>query len=148
MAKTEHRPVRAWAARWFLAVFCGLPSAVLGHDPGLSTATLRLESDKLEAVLVFSVVDVGELVDLHRDGKGQIAKEQLAKAAAELSAKAAQSLEVEFDEQPVQTTVARCRFEETDNASIYLSFPARPFAKLVVRSKWLAMARWEQRQPF
>jgi len=58
--------VRAWAALWFLAVFFGLPRAVQGHDPGLSTATLRLETDKLEAVLVFSVVDVGELVDLHR----------------------------------------------------------------------------------
>jgi hydrogenase/urease accessory protein HupE len=57
-------------------------------------------------------------------------------------------LEVKFDEQPVETTEARCRFDETDNASIYLSFPARPFAKLVVRSKWLVLLPPGHRQFF
>ena len=134
----------------FLCVIflCALPNSLRAHDPGLSTATVRLEADKMEAVLVFSVVDAGEIVDLDKDRDGQVSKEELAAGAAELQKLAPQALEVKFDEQPVTATDARCRFDESGNASVYLSFPARPFSKLVVRSKWLAMLPIGHRQFF
>ena len=125
-----------------------MPGALWAHDPGLSTATLRLETDKLEAVLVFSVVDAGEIVDLDKNRDGQISKEELADGLAELKTLAPQALDVRFDEQPVVATDARCRFDETGNASVYLNFPAKQFSKLVVRSKWLAMLPIGHRQFF
>src|SRR5439155_25348835 len=125
-----------------------MAGTVYAHDPGLSTASVRLEADKLEAVLVFSVVDAGQLVELDKNRDGQISKDELTAATAELQKMAPQALEVKFDEQPVQTTDARCRFDESDNASVYLSFPARPFAKLTIRSKWLALLQQGHRQFF
>src|SRR6185369_9291363 len=56
--------------------------------------------------------------------------------------------EVGFDDQAVQATDARCRFDESDNATVYLSFPAKSFSKLVVRSKWLALLQPGHRQFF
>src|SRR3954470_23258751 len=80
-------------------LFAGLPIALQAHDPGLSTAMLRLEPAKLEAVLVFSVRDVAEMVDLDKNRDGQISKAELADGAAELQKMAPQALEVTFDDQ-------------------------------------------------
>src|SRR6266436_4438971 len=121
-----------------LTCFCGT-NAVLAHDPGLSTATLRIRPDKLEAVLVFSTVDASQLLSSNQRRGGQISKEQFEPAAAELKQKALQALEVEFVGVSVKATESRCRFDEIQNASVYLIFPAKPFSKLVVRSKWLAL---------
>jgi len=121
-----------------LICFCGT-NAVLAHDPGLSTATLQIRPDKLEALLVFSTVDASQLLSSNQSRGGQISKEQFEPAAAELKQKALQALEVEFDGVSVKAAESCCRFDEIQNASVYLIFPAKPFSKLVVRSKWLAL---------
>src|SRR5206468_3075970 len=77
-----------------------LPCLVQAHDPGLSTATMQLGADKLEAVLVYSVIDVGGLAGLEPVRNGPASKEALARAAAELQQKARDALEVRFDDQP------------------------------------------------
>src|SRR6476661_4573677 len=48
------------------------------HDPGLSTATLQLGTNRLDAVLVFSFLDAGQIVEMDKDLAGQISKEELA----------------------------------------------------------------------
>jgi hypothetical protein len=109
------------------------------HDPGLSTATLRLDTNRLEAVLVFSIIDTKELVDLDKNQDGKLSKEELDQGAAELQTMAPGALDVKFDGQLVKPTEFRCHFDESDNATVYLSFPVQSFSNLVVRSKWLAM---------
>jgi len=52
-----------------------------------------LAADKLEAVLVFSVIDVGGLAGLEPARNGPASKEALARAAAELQQKARDALE-------------------------------------------------------
>jgi hypothetical protein len=110
-----------------------------GHDPGLSTATLRLDTNRLEAVLVFSIVDTKELVDLDKNQDGKISNEELDQGAAELQTMAPRALDVKFDGQSVKPSEFRCHFDQSDNATVYLSFPVQSFSNLVVRSKWLAM---------
>jgi hypothetical protein len=122
----------------FIATLMACASAV-AHDPGLSTATLRLDTNRLEAVLVFSVVDTKELVDLDGNQDGKLSKEELNQGAAELQTMASGALDVKFDSQLVKPAEFRCHFDESDNATVYLSFPAPSFSNLVVRSKWLAM---------
>jgi hydrogenase/urease accessory protein HupE len=131
-------------------LLCGLfvIGTIQAHDPGLSTATFRLGPDKVEAVLVFSVMDAGQIVELDKDFNGQISKDELAEGAKEMQKEAEHALEIRFDDQLVTATDARCRFDESDNASVYLSFPAKPFKKLVVRSKWLALLAPGHRQFF
>src|SRR5438094_6151828 len=129
MGRRRKSPIKLNGARIAFSRLLGLLALLAmgpvlqAHDPGLSTATVRLEGDKLEAVLVFSVVDAGEIVDLDKNRDGQISKEELAEAAVELQKMAPQALEVGFDDQAVQATDARCRFDESDNATVYLSFP-------------------------
>jgi hypothetical protein len=126
--------------KWLFCVFAAFWSwASLAHDPGLSTATLRLDTNKLEAVLVFSIVDAKELVDLDKNQDGKISKEELEQGAAELQTMAPQSLEVSFDGKMVNPTEYRCHFDQSDNATVYLSYPTGTFSNLVVRSKWLAL---------
>jgi len=128
--------------------FCFWVANVHAHDPGLSTATVRLAENKLEAVLVFSVVDANQIVELDKNSDGQFSKDELADGAKEMQNLAAQALDVSFDDQQVTATDARCRFDESNNGSVYLSFPSKPFKKLVVRSKWLALLPPGHRQFF
>src|SRR6266481_5535737 len=107
------------------------------HDPGLSTATMQLETNRLEAVLVFSLLDAAQIVEMDKDHDGQISKTELAGAAAEFQQIAAQAIELTLDNQPVKAEEARCRFDESDNVSVHLSFPVNTFSNLVARSKWL-----------
>src|SRR6266704_1373417 len=132
----------------FLALSClGTPFA-RAHDPGLSTATMQLETNKLQAVLVFSLLDAAQIVEMDKDHDGQISKTELAGAAAQFQQIAAQSLEVSLDNQPIQAEEARCRFDESDNVSIHLTFPVITFSNLVVRSKWLTLLQPGHRQFF
>ena len=154
MGRRRKSPIKLNGARIAFSRLLGLLAllamgpVLLAHDPGLSTATVRLTADKLEAVLVFSVVDAGEIVDLDKNRDGEISKAELAEAAIELQKMAFGALEVKFDDQEVKAADARARFDESDNASVYLSFPAKSFSKLVVRSKWLAMLQPGHRQFF
>jgi hypothetical protein len=126
--------------RWLtyiVGVFVCVPA--FAHDPGFSTATLRLDTNRLEAVLVFSIIDTKELVDLDKNQDGKLSKEELDQGAAELQTMAPGALDVKFDGQLVKPTEFRCHFDASDNATVYLSFPVQSFSNLVVRSKWLAM---------
>jgi hydrogenase/urease accessory protein HupE len=133
--------------RLALALVCfGHSNALFAHDPGLSTATLQIKSDKLEAVLVFSIIDASQLLSSSESRGNQIPKEQLKAAAADLKQKAFEALEVQFDGVSANAAESRCRFDESQNASVYLLFPAKPFSKLVVRSKWLSLLPPDHRQ--
>jgi hydrogenase/urease accessory protein HupE len=121
---------------FFLVLGRVLPA--LAHDPGLSTATIKLYTNRLDAVLGFSRVDVAQIVDLDKDRDGKISKEELAEGAVELKESAQEALEVTFDDRPVVVTETRCEFDDNNNATVSISFSARPFTNLVIRSKWLA----------
>jgi len=121
-----------------LLIVCGMQAAQ-AHDPGLSTATIKLQADRIEAVLGFSIVDTGELVDLDKDRDGKLSREELAEASAELQLKGPKALDIKLDGQLVPATNSRCQFDASDNASVLLIFPSRSFTNLVIRSKWLAL---------
>ena len=107
---------------------------------------MRLETNRLEAVLGFSIVDAGEIVEIDKNRDGKISKEEMAEAEAGFKERAGEALEVIFDESTVKATNGACQFDENNNVSIYLSFPARSFSKLVLRSKWLALMQPGHRQ--
>jgi len=108
------------------------------HDPGLSTATIQLKSKTLTAELVFSIVDASQIVHSQEKSDRQTPTEDSI-AKADLERMAAQALEVSFDDQLAAATEVRCTFDESRNANVYLTYPAKPFLKLVVRSKWLSL---------
>src|SRR6266581_3609553 len=119
MSRCRKPPIKLNGARIAFSRLLGLLALLAmgpvlqAHDPGLSTATVRLTADKLEAVLVFSVVDAGEIVDLDKNRDGEISKAELADAADELQKMAFGALEVKFDDQEVKAADARARFDES-----------------------------------
>jgi hydrogenase/urease accessory protein HupE len=108
--------------------------AAQAHDPGLSTATLLLDGDRVEATLAFSVTDLGQIVNRG----ASVLNRASGPETADLKKLAAQALEIRFDERAAPPPEIQCRFDERGNATIGLSFARLAGAKLFVRSKWLA----------
>lgn len=124
----------------FLALLAVLgPDTLLAHDPGLSVATVRLSGDKIETTLGFSIIDTVEIVEIDKDHDGQLSKEEMANAAAELQKMGLQALDVKLDGQTISPAAVKCSFDPGDNASILISFTVSNYSKLEIRSKWLAL---------
>jgi hydrogenase/urease accessory protein HupE len=127
-------------------LWLAVPGRLLAHDPGLSTATIQLKPTQLEATLGFSLLDASQIVKMDKDQDGRISRDEFAAGVLELQKQASQALEISFDGQPVSSASARCEADEMQNVSVLLTFPARPFSKLVIRSKWLKLLPEGHRQ--
>jgi hydrogenase/urease accessory protein HupE len=118
----------------------------MAHDPGLSSATVRLYPNRIEAVLSFSIVDTGEIVEVDRDHDGKFSKDETATAAEELRTVAADGLDLKLNGQMVKPAHVSCAFDASDNSSISLDYTNISFTNLVIRSKWLALMQPGHRQ--
>ena len=113
--------------------------SVFAHDPGLSTATIQIKSNKLEAVLTFSLVDAAQIAELDKNHDGDISQNELAGGVKALEQKGLQALEVGFDGELMKPLQVKAEFDELQNATVSLVFPARPYSKLVITSKWMSV---------
>jgi hydrogenase/urease accessory protein HupE len=132
----------------FLALFAafGLLNSVHAHDPGLSTATVRLTQNQIEITLGFSIIDTAEIVEIDKDRDAKISKQELADAVSELEKKGTNALEVKLDDQPIVPATVKCTFDPSDNASVTITYAAPQYSKLELRSKWLALLQPGHRQ--
>jgi hydrogenase/urease accessory protein HupE len=128
-----------------LLVFA-LTNPVFAHDPGLSTATVRLTQNKIEVTLAFSIIDTAEIVEIDKDRDAHISKEELANATAELEKMGTNALEVELDGHAIPPTSVKCTFDPSDNASVAITFDTSQFSRLEIRSRWLALLQPGHRQ--
>ena len=121
----------------FLAVFL-LGNWARAHDPGLSTATVRLETNRIEVKIEMALAAAGELVEIDRNHDGKNSREELDAAAAELQKLGTQALEVTFDGRASREPEVRSQIDQVENVTLDLVFPAPSFTELKIRSKWLA----------
>ncbi|MSU45863.1 MAG: HupE/UreJ family protein [Lacunisphaera sp.] len=139
---------------WICSVKQGILALILvyatavawAHDPGLSTATVRLFPDKLEAILTFALKDANELAGLDTNNDGQVSVEEFAAAQERLGETVAKAFEVRFDDTLAKATDVRCQLDQNSNVDVYLSVAGRKFSKLAVRSKMIAGFRIDHRQ--
>jgi hydrogenase/urease accessory protein HupE len=122
------------------------PNAVLAHDPGLSTANVRLSQNNIEITLGFSIIDTAEIVEIDKDRDAHISKEELAAATAELQKMGTNALDVKLDGRSIAPASVTCAFDPSDNASVTITFNTPQFATLEIRSKWLALLQPSHRQ--
>ena len=75
--------LRSWLGR-VAAVLLGIASSARGHDPGLSTAALKVLPDYLEGEATFARADIERLVHLDADRNGMVSSEELERARPSL----------------------------------------------------------------
>jgi hydrogenase/urease accessory protein HupE len=119
------------------------------HDPGLSSATVRLFPDKLEANLTFALRDADELAGLDADKDGTISEDEFAASGQRLGRIVAGAFEVRFDDALTNATEIRCQYDENNNnADVFLVVPGKKFTKLTLRSRMIEGFRLDHRQYF
>ncbi len=125
-----------------------LVGVMWAHEPGLSSAVVRLFSDKLEAQLTFALKDAHELAALDGNQDGEISEEEFAAGQERLGKLVADAFEVHFDDTPVHASDIRCQMDENNNADVFLIIPGHKFSRLTIRSKMIADLRLDHRQYF
>jgi len=117
-------------------------SPVLAHDAGLSSADLRIETNRLVAVVTLSVIDLTRVLaemetrtplDSSRDGK--MSEEEFMAGLERFRALAADLLSVKFDGRSVASTVPQLVLDDTNNCLIHLSFYGEPPMRLNVEAR-------------
>jgi hydrogenase/urease accessory protein HupE len=130
----------------WISLLLAFPFLALAHDPGLSTATVRLSENQIEVTLGFSIIDTAEIVEIDKDRNAQISKKEIADATLELQKMGTNAVELKVDGQSLAPGSVRCNFDPSDNASVTIIFPAANYSKLEIRSKWLALLQPGHRQ--
>jgi HupE/UreJ protein len=113
------------------AVLIGIASSARGHDPGLSTAALKLFPDYLEAEATFARADIERLVLLDADRDGRVNPKELERARPDLEELARNSFNVPSAD--AINTEPAFRLDENDNFHIARIFRT-PGPKLIVES--------------
>ena len=71
----EKNHLRGWRG-WLAALFISVASLARAHDPGLSTAALKIFPDRLEAEVIFARADIEALVPLDANHDGKVSPEE------------------------------------------------------------------------
>ena len=104
-------------------LFAGFAAHLLAHDVGLSTATVQLQTNRLEALLTFAVRETEEVVPLDVDQDGRVTTDEFTLGHDKLSAALATNCLVSFDGALVKAEDVRCQLDSSNNVDVYLSFP-------------------------
>ena len=125
---------------FLVCVAPALPSSVIGHSTGLSTADLKFTTNGLEAELTLAAADLtaalAHLETLHpldANHDGQVSRDEFTASLEHLKTLATGALVVEFDGRPVATSAPKLALEK-DNFHIQLTFAGERPAGLLVRA--------------
>jgi len=140
--------LRRFRGRLFvlLAFWLGSAAPLQAHDPGLSSANLRLEGERLIAHLTFARLDIESLVAIDSNGDGRVAPEELAAARARLEELAQRALEVRFNGHIVPARGVSIALDESNAVHFHLSFSGQRDAHLSLRSVLLTRLARGHRQ--
>ncbi len=118
-----------------------------GHDPGLSTAVVRVTDTGLEARVTFSPTDVEVLVPLDADRDGEVSPGEFDSARTKLTSAMMDSFEIAVDNRaiPIKEADASLQVEE-DNIHTRLLFEPAAGERLFIRSRWLTGLPFGHRQ--
>ncbi len=100
------------------------------HDVGLSSATIRLQAEKIETQLTFAVKDAETLVELDTHHDGRVTPTEFAAKREVLNKWFAANGTLSGDAQRVEPDSVRAQLDETCNVVVQLVFPARQFVEL------------------
>jgi hydrogenase/urease accessory protein HupE len=119
---------------WLTALFMSVASLARAHDPGLSTAALKIFSDRLDAEVIFARADIEALVPLDANHDGKVSPEEWNRARPKLETLVRESLNVLVNEATVVISESSFHLDESNNFHMAGIFPAHGAKALTVES--------------
>ncbi len=119
---------------WLAALFLSVASLVHAHDPGLSTATLKVFPDRLEAEVIIARADLEALVPLDANHDGLVSPEELGHARPNLEPLLGEALTVRVNGAAIAITDPSFQLDDKNNFRIAGSFRANDAKAFTVES--------------
>ena len=119
---------------WLTALFITVTSLARAHDPGLSTAALKIFSDRLDAEVIFARADIEALVPLDANHDGKVSPEEWDRARPKLETLVREPLNVLVNDAAVAITEPSFHLDENNNFHMAGIFPAQVAKTLTVES--------------
>jgi hydrogenase/urease accessory protein HupE len=138
---------RAVQAALLVVLFSLLPlQYAKGHDPGLSSLTIRQRTDSLEATLTLAVKDAAQLADLNENHDGNVTQIEFARGQPQLDAAVARGVVIAADGKVAQAKSIRSHLDQNNNVEVRLDFGATVFSSFEIQSKLIASLSLGHRQ--
>lgn len=106
--------------------------AAHAHDVGLSSSTVQLHTNKLEALLTFAARETEEIIPLDLDQNGTTSPDEFALGRDNLAQALATNCQVRFDDVVAKLNDVRCQLDTSNNVDLYFSCDLPKFKKLEV----------------
>ena len=100
-------------------------STAFAHDPGLSSASLRVSGETITARLIFARADIERLIPLDADDDGTVMPEEFQSVRTKLETFATNALKVAMNNQPVPAKTSLVQLDIGDGVRFDLSYAAR-----------------------
>ena len=129
-----HRRCRYSWTGWLAALLISVAGVARAHDPGLSTAALKIFPDRLEAEVIFARADIEALVPLDANHDGKVSPEEWNRAQPTLEPIVLEALNVRVNDTAIAITASGFHFDENNNFHLGGTFAARSATTLIVES--------------
>ena len=117
-----------------------------GHDPGLSSLTIRQRTNGLEATLTLAVRDAAQLAELDEDHDGIVTQAEFAQTRSQLETAVAGQLFIAADGKIAKHSSIHSRLDGNNNVEVRLDFGTTTFSSLEIQSKLIASLALGHRQ--
>ncbi|HJW37131.1 MAG TPA: HupE/UreJ family protein [Candidatus Udaeobacter sp.] len=117
-----------------------------GHDPGLSSLTIRQRPNGLEATLTLAVKDAAQVAELDKDHDGIVTQAEFAQTRSQLETAVARLLFIAADGKVAKAQSVRGQLDENNNVEVRLNFHVVGFSSLEIQSKIIASLPLGHRQ--
>jgi hydrogenase/urease accessory protein HupE len=130
--RAKYHPCRS--AGWLAAVFISVASLVQAHDPGLSTAAVKIFPDRIDAEVIFARADVEALVPLDANHDGKVSPEEWERARPNLEPLVREALIVRVNGAAIAISEPSFQLDENNNFHIAGMFRVHDARTLTVES--------------
>src|SRR5436190_20833995 len=116
------------------------------HDPGLSSLTIVLRTNSLEATVTLAIKDAVQLAELDEDHDGLVTQTEFAQTRSQLETAVARQLFIAADGKIAKHSSIHSRLDGNNNVEVRLDFGTTTFSSLEIQSKLIASLALGHRQ--
>lgn len=122
------------SAGWLAALFISVAGFAQAHDPGLSTASVKIFPDRLDAEVIFARADIEALAPPDANHDGKVGSEQWERARPGLEPLVREALVARVNGAAISITEPRFQLDENNNFHIAGIFRVHGAKALTVES--------------